>query len=95
MNDGPCIKEGVIAKLIERVNNIATRQDRHHKWTNTVETDCRTGRVDDMKEIDTKFEKALEAVGKSRTAVFRMFLTIIIVFGTLLGAIAFLMANGK
>ncbi len=95
MNDGPCIKEGDIASLIEKVKGLTKRQDRHYDKINEVERDCRDRRTDDMKEVDVKFEKVLDTVGKSRTAVFRMFLTIIIVFGTLLGAIAFLMANGK
>lgn len=93
MADHPCIKEGDIASLKEKVEGVTSRQDRQHDWINDVERDCRNGRGEVEKYVEEKFEKVLEAVGKMRTSAFRSTLTVIVVFASLFGI--FFLTNGR
>lgn len=94
-NDHGCIRVEDIAQLRERVKGILERQERHHTWINTVETDCRSGREKDMGEVDVKFEKVLEALSKANKFSLKMTLTIIFIFGSLFSVIAYFLANGR
>lgn len=89
-----CKKEGDIRTLFERVKNISLRQDRHHDWLNTVETDCRAGRAEMEKYVKETFDKVVEKIDATRTTYIKLTLTIIFIFSGLFSVIAFLLRDG-
>ena len=105
MIDHVCTKVEDIAELRQKVKNIAQTQGRHEGSIDKIESECRDGRMEDMKEMDdkfekareaedTKFEKVLDALNKSGRTNLKMMLTIVIVFGSLFSIYALLFARG-
>lgn len=106
MNEHTCTKVEDIAELRQKVKNIAQTQGRHEGSIDKIESECRSGRRNDMKEVeekfkdaregmDDKFDKVLDAVAKSRTANFRMMLTVVGIFGALFSIIAIFLSQGN
>ncbi len=78
-----CTKNGELADLNARLNNVEKRQERHHSWTKEIEKECREGIDDVEKQVEEKYNQVITEIGKMSRSNLKMSLTIMGVFGSL------------